>query len=76
MASEVRQVAHVLYPQDAGDEGPWRNSDANAELARLVDQGFEVVSTSTELLRTEWVRAMEVVTDLRLVVVTTLARVD
>jgi len=77
MSRDVRHVTHVLYPRGDGDDhGPWENPDATADIASLLDEGYEIVDTSVAPITSPWVRAERMVSATRLVLVTTLVRND
>ncbi|WP_261164585.1 hypothetical protein [Microbacterium sp. Marseille-Q6965] len=75
MTRDVRHVTHVLYPNATEDDhGPWENPAASDEIARLLDEGYDIVDTSVAPLTSPWVRATQMVSATRLVLVTTLVR--
>lgn len=75
MTREVRHVTHVLYPRSDGDDhGPWDNPEATKEIASLLEEGYEIVDTSVAPITSPWVRAAQMVSATRLVLVTTLVR--
>lgn len=75
MTNDVRHVTHVLYPNTTDDDhGPWENPEAADEISRLLDEGFRIVDTSVAPLTSPWVRATQLVSATRLVLVTTLVR--
>lgn len=75
MSRDVRHVTHVLYPNTTDDDhGPWENPAAAEEIAALLDDGYAIVDTSVAPITSPWVRAAELVSATRLVLVTTLVR--
>lgn len=76
MSADVRHLTHVLYPaaDSVDDEGPWTNPTSQADVANLIDHGYAVVSTTSLPLHSAWGHDGNSVTEMRVMLLTTLVR--